>query len=170
MKKLTVVLAALAVIFLVLAIFSANYSVSRTEDAIDAIGTVRFDEASKEKIDLAIAYYGELDEGLEARITNSGVLDDAKVEYVRLAIKTAVVKDQRKVADGYTDEEVAAAVAAAREALDSYLTGDLNTVVENYFDLIDLEARYTASADSDAAGAADSDSNEKSEEEEIELC
>lgn len=171
MKKLTVVLSALAVIFLVLAILSASYSVSRTEAAIAAIGTVSYDEASKEKIDLANTYFTELDASLrlEERVANLDVLTAAKAEYVRLAIKTAVVKDQRKLADGYTDEEVTAAVAAAREALDSYFGEGAGPVVENYFDLIALEEQYAASDDNQPAEAEDSDNSEKSEEK-INLC
>lgn len=171
MKKLTIVLAVLAVVFLALSIVTASYSISRTEDAIDAIGEVHFDEASQEKIDLAESYFKELEEGgLSRRIGNQDVLTAAKAEYVRLAIKTAVVKDQRKTADGYTDEEIAAAVAAARAALDRYCGVGACAQVENYEDLIALEAQYAASGDSGTTDAAGSGSSAEAEEEEIELC
>lgn len=171
MKKLTIALAVLAVVFLALSIVTAAYSISRTEAAIDAIGEVHFDEASQEKLDLADGYFSALNEnGLEQYLKNQDALTAAKAEYVRLAIKTAVVKDQRKTADGYTDEEIAAAVAAAREALNRYCGTGACAIVENYEDLIALEARYSGSDDSGSAGAAGSSSAEGEAEEEIELC
>lgn len=172
MKKLTVILSVLAVIFLALSIYSASYSLSRTEAAIDTIGAVSFDEASRDKIDLADSYYKELDPKLNPaeRVGNLDVLEAAKNEYIRLAIKTAVVKDQRKVADGYTNEEVTAAVAAAREALDHYYGVDeLQPVVENYSDLLALEEKYAVSGNSDEEAAPESSDSENSEES-VELC
>lgn len=171
MRKLTIVLAVLAVVFLALSIASAAYSVSRTEAAIDAIGKVSFDGESREKIDLADSYFNQLDTGLrlETRIRNADELEAAKVEYIRLAIKTAAVKNQRKTAEGYTDEEIREAVAAAREALDAYGTPESFAAVENYNDLIALEEQYAETGDSGAASDEASSAGD-GEAEEIELC
>ena len=171
MKKLTIVLSVLAVIFLALSITTASYSISRTETAIDAIGEVHFDDASLKKIDLADVYLAELEESsLSRRIVNLDVLTAAKVEYVRLAIKTAVVKNQRKTADGYTDEEIAADVANAREALNHFCSTDACAEVENYEDLIALEAQYGGSDDNGSKDTAGFNGSENAAEEEIELC
>lgn len=172
MKKLTIVLAVLAVVFLALAIVSASYSVSRTEAAIDAIGKVAFDDDTREKLDLAVTYLNALDPGLrlEERVSNAETLEAAKLEYVRLAIKTAVVKDQRKTAEGYTDAEVIEAVSAAREALDTYCAAGACADVENYNDLLALEEKYAETGDSGAAEENDASGGSEEAAEEIELC
>jgi hypothetical protein len=168
MKKLTVILAGFAVVFLALAVVSANYSVSRTQTAIEAIGKVSYDASSRDKLDRAIGYLNALDPNLhlDERISNTETLEEAKLEYVRLAIKTAVVKDQRKAADGYTDEEIAQAVTEAREALDQYCDAGACATLENYSDLLSLEQQYTAS---DSGQSAQTDTEEQ-DGETVELC
>lgn len=170
MKKLTITLAVLAVVFLGLAFLSASYSVSRTISAIDAIGQVSFDEASREKIDLAESFYGALDPNLhlEDRISNLSALADAKSEYVRLAIKTALVKEQRKTAEGYTDEDILEAVDQAQEALETYYPSEDYSALENYEDLLALEAQYAGSGSSASAAAPAPAASGESET--IELC
>lgn len=171
MKKLTVVIFGLMVVFLALAIITTDYSVRRTITAIDSIGKVRFDEDSKVKLDIAIEYYDALDTsiGLDGRVTNIGTLKAAKLEYVRLVIKTAKVKHERKAAEGSTDGEIAAALAVAREAVDTYCGGEICAELENYAELIALEAQYGAVAPTDD-GTADDSAGNGEEAEEIELC
>ena len=162
--KITVLIAVLAVVFLILSIVSATYSVNRTLDAIDAIGEVEYNEESKGKIDLALSYYAALDPNLDLseKITNIDKLADAKNEYVRLAIKKAYLADK----NGEAEETVKQYVADARQSFDTYCsTGDCKNI-SNYEDLIALEEKYASDADT----SKDSSPSDDKEEEEIELC
>ncbi len=173
MKKTAIVLAVLAALFLGLSAASASTSVSRAEDAIAALSEVHFDEETREKLDTAIAYYDGLDTNihLDQKVANIDALEAAKQEYVRLAIQTAVVMDQRKAADGHTDAETAAAVEAAREAADTYCPSPECEEIDNYADLVALEAKYTAEPASGTVPDADSAAAPADEGgEEIELC
>ena len=167
MKKLTVILAILAALFLTLSISAAAYSVDRAETAIAALGDIKFDADSRERLDTAIERYDALDTNihLDERV-DSAALDAAKREYVRLAIQTAVVLDQRKAADGNTDEQIIAAVQAARAAVNAYCAAPVCEQIENYANLVELEARYTVT---ETPGAA-ADTTGGGESEEIELC
>lgn len=163
--KLTILLAVLAVTFLILSIVSANYSVTRTVDAIDAIGEVEYSDASKEKIDIAISYYNSLDEslGLADKITNIGKLNAAKLEYVRLGIKKAYLADK----NGEAEETVKQYVTDARQSFDDYCNTEDSASISNYGDLIALEQKYTSDS---KAPENSSPSNDLNEGEEIELC
>ena len=163
--KLTILLAVLAVVFLILSIVSANYSVNRTVDALDAIGEVEYSETSKEKIDLALSYYTALDPNLNLseKIVNADKLADAKIEYVRLGIKKAYLADK----NGEAEETVKQYVAEARQNFDEYCSSGDCTSISNYEDLIALEQKYTSSTETPNTT---SPSGNTAEEEEIELC
>ena len=167
MKKLTAILAILAALSLALSVSAAAYSVRRTEEAIDALGDIKYDTDSQQRLDTAIEYYDALDTNihLDERV-DSAALDAAKQEYVRLAIRTAVVLDQRKAADGNTDEEIIAAIEAARTAVDGYCAAPVCEQIANYADLAELEARYTAPQ----AAVTDSSPASSGGDEEIQLC
>lgn len=152
MKKSTIILIVAAVVCLGLSAVSAKCSVSRTEKAISNIEEVSYDAECKEKLDKAVSYYDALDTnlGLEKKISNIDEFTEKKVEYVRLAIKAAVVADERKDAEGYTSADVLEFITDARETIDSYLTEDQYELVENYSDLTALESAY-----SEGGGGAD---------------
>lgn len=158
MKKSTIVLIVAAVICLGLSVVSAKYSVSRTEKAISNIDEVSYSEECKEKIDKAVSYYNALDTnlGLEKKISNIDEFTEKKIEYARLAIKAAVVADERKAAEGYTSADVLEFITEAREIIDAYLTEDQYELVENYSDLTALEAAYSG----DGGGADDAEEAE----------
>lgn len=174
--KLAVILAAAAIVFLILAIAAAKVSVNRTVQAIKDIGDVTYDEAGKEKLDIAISYYNELDTdiNLDKKVSNYDDLTAAKAEYVRLAIKTAVVADQRKIADGNTPEEIAALLAEARQAAEEYLTPEQYELVENYEELTALEQSDAywplLNGESGAGTPAGSDDAGEDDGEEPEIC
>lgn len=161
--KLTIVLAVLAVVFFVLSVVSVKYSVSRTVSAIDSIGTVEFSDTSKERIDLALKYYAELDPNLDLteKIANAETLTDAKNEYVRLAIKKAYLADK----NGEPEASVSEYVAQAREIFNEYCPSGECKKISNYADLTALEEKYSAGATENAAA-----SNTPAPAEEIELC
>lgn len=165
--KFTVVMAVLAALFLILSIVSAEYSVSRTVSAIEAIGVVEFTDESKEKIDLARSYYEGLDKNLDLdqKITNADELTSAEFEYVRLAIKRAYLADK----NGDPEELVSGYVAQAREIFSEYCsTGECKNV-SNYDDLTALEAKYSTTGTSDNRGGSATPTNSGAAEE-IELC
>ena len=159
--KLSITLIILAAVFLVLSIVSANFSVSRTINAIGAIGEVEFSETSKERIDLALAYYAELDPNLDlqSKITNVDELSAAKFEYVRLAIKKAYIADKNG------DVNASEYTKQARDIFNEYCSTGECKAVSNYEDLTALEEKYSAGATENAAA-----SNATAPAEEIELC
>ena len=156
LKKSTIVLIVATVICLGLSIFSANASVTRTNNAIKNLGEITYSEESKAKLDKAVSYYNALDDnlGLKDKITNMEEFEAAKVRYASLAIKAASVADSRKEAEGYANSDVAEFVKAAREVVDAYLTADQYSLVENYADLTELEAEYTSEG---GAGTTDTE-------------
>ena len=161
--KFSITAAVLAVVFLVLSIVSAEFSVSRTVKAIDNIGDVELSDESKDKIDLARSYYEALDENLELdkKITNADKLTEAEFEYVRLAIKKAYLADK----NGESEETVAEYVAQAREIFGEYCsTGECKNI-SNYDDLTALEEKYSG-----APTAPTTSSGSSGAAEEIELC
>ena len=164
--KFTLIMIALAVVFLALSIVSAEYSVSRTVSAIEAIGVVEFTDESKEKIDLARSYYESLDVNLDLdqKITNADDLTNAEFEYVRLAIKRAYLADK----NGEPEESVSEYVSQARQIFSEYCsTGECKNI-SNYEDLTALEEKYSAGASNTLGSSAASDN--AGAEEEIELC
>ena len=145
MKKSTIALIVAAFVCLGLSVFSVKASVVRTN-----IGEVTYTEESKAKIDRAVKYYNALDPNfdLKKKIKNMNVFNAAKIEYARLAIKAASVADARKTVEGYSFDDVKKYVTEAREVIDSYLTADQYTLIENYADLIELESEYTSTGSS----------------------
>lgn len=150
MKKLTIILLAAAVALSGLSAASAAYAVRTASASIEAIGQVRYDEESRAALDEAGAAVARLDPNLnlESRVENLDELESAKAEYVRLAIKTAVVANQRRTADGITDEEIRQRIADARAAADAYIPGDELEQLPNYEDLVWIELRYAPSEES----------------------
>lgn len=149
LKKSTIVLIVLAVVFFALSIVSTNYSVSRTINAIDAIGDMKLNDDSMERFEQAAEYYQALDpnQDLDDKITNLDVYKKDRLNYARLMIKAAALADTKQ--DG-----AAEAVTAAREAVDTYVPSDEVWDIENYQDLLDLEAVY--SGDSGSGSGSDS--------------
>lgn len=175
MKIRTIALLVAAVLLAGLSVASAVASVRTAEDAIDAItagGKVVYSEDSRTAIDAAVAAVDALDAnlGLDGRVDNLADLQAAKIEYVRLAIKTADQANRRKLADGYTDEQIAQLVADARAALEAYLDEDQYDLVENYADLTALEAE--TAIDAQAFGAAQQAAVATAQESaaEVQLC
>lgn len=163
--RLAILLAVMAVAFLILSVTQAIYAVDRTVEAIQAIGEVTFTEESREKIDRAVSYYEALDPnlGLESRITNAETLTAARREYVRLGIKRAYLADK----DGEAEELVRQYIAEARQSFDAYCSAGDCAGISNYGDLTALEEKYAAGADTPGNSTPSDDTGE---DEDIELC
>ena len=120
--------------------------------AIDEIGDMKLNDDSIDRFKKAAEYYQALDpnQNLEEKITNLKTYKEARLNYARLMIKQASLADKKQ--DGAAD-----AVKEAREAVDTYVPADEKWNIENYQDLLDLEATYSSdggSGSSDDAGEA----------------
>ena len=166
---LIIALTSFAILFLSLSIITSVVKVNRTKKSIDNIGEVSLSIETEEKIDKAIVYYDKLDRniGLEKRVKNISTLDDAKTNYVRLAIKKAIVLDNRKVADGITNEEITLAVNEATEKLEKYFNVDSYETITGYSEFKFLQEKYGTKNEESNNG--NSNGNQNSEEE-IEIC
>ena len=103
LKKSTIVLIVLAVIFLGLSVVSTKYSVTRTITAIDEIGDMKLNDDSIDRFKKAAEYYQALDpnQNLEEKITNLKTYKEARLNYARLMIKQASLADKKQ--DGAAD-------------------------------------------------------------------
>ena len=166
--KVTILLAIVAVTFLIISITTSVLSVKRTENAINKIGDVTFNLETEEKIDLAISYYDKLDTniGLDKNVKNINDLNEAKANYVRLALKKAIVLNNRKIADGITDEEITEAVNEGNLKLVKYFSEDEFETVVGYSEFQVLLEKYGTKEEA----KADSGSSTSGEAEEPEIC
>lgn len=142
--KVTIVLAIIAVVFLGISITSSVLSVKRAENSINKIGDVLYDSETEDKIDLAVTNYKKLDTniGLDKRVNNISILNDAKHNYVRLAIKKAIVLNNRKIADNISEEEISVAVNIANEKLKKYFSSEEFESVAGYDEFKVLLEKY----------------------------
>ncbi len=152
-KKSTIVFILIALVAGGLAAWSIPAQVSRVNSDIENIGDVVYSEACKQKIDAAVDHYNALDERLElkSQVKNLWVLDKAKIEYCRLAIKDASVADARQKVDNLTSADIQNKVNAAREVVTKYLTSEDYASVKNYSDLTTLETKYAPSSGSSSS-------------------
>ncbi len=151
MKKLTVCLVVLTVFCAAMMVASANYSVDRVRAAIQSLPKAANTDACAKAFDTADSYYDKMSDRFlffSEPLTDSErqAFLDAKVDYLRVAIKAAVVADQRKDTDGLTRDDVKALVDAAGDRLAEYLTPEQYSLVPNYSDLTELQATYADGA------------------------
>lgn len=176
--KIVIVAGALALVFLGLALGAAFASPAQAESAIKNIGVVSYTAESKEKIDAAIKRYEAVGANGLSESKNFGaayikakvpaewgeVLDAAKKEYVRLAIRAVDVAEKRREVDHHTDEDIIELIKKARAAADDYFKDEYDKI-ETYATLLLYEGKYNVSAQQPTQGGSDSE-----EETEIELC
>lgn len=176
--KIVIVAGALALVFLGLALGAAFASPAQAESAIKNIGVVSYTAESKEKIDAAVKRYEAVGANGLSESKNFGaayikakvpaewgeVLDAAKKEYVRLAIRAVDVAEKRREVDHHTDEDIIELIKKARAAADDYFKDEYDKI-ETYATLLLYEGKYNVSAQQPTQGGSDSE-----EETEIELC
>lgn len=162
--KAAIIIGVLALIFLVLSVSSALYSVSRTEADIEAIGRVEYSAESKALIDTAAAHYSALDDNLslKERVDNYETLRAAEAEYVRLSIKELYLA----IKHGESEERIALLRSEARDLFDTYFSEPDSGLISNYQDLLDAEA--AAAVQTPVSGPATQQTSQSTEE--IELC
>lgn len=176
--KIVIVAGALALVFLGLALGAAFASPAQAESAIKNIGVVSYTAESKGKIDAAVKRYEAVGANGLSESKNFGaayikakvpaewgeVLDAAKKEYVRLAIRAVDVAEKRREVDHHTDEDIIELIKKARAAADDYFKDEYDKI-ETYATLLLYEGKYNVSAQQPTQGGSDSE-----EETEIELC
>ncbi len=176
--KIVIVAGALALVFLGLALGAAFASPAQAESAIKNIGVVSYTAESKKKIDAAVKRYEAVGANGLSESKNFGaayikakvpaewgeVLDAAKKEYVRLAIRAVDVAEKRREVDHHTDEDIIELIKKARAAANDYFKDEYDKI-ETYATLLLYEGKYNVSAQQPTQGGSDSE-----EETEIELC
>ena len=138
--RLLLLLLVLALVLGALAYFSARWQARRITDAIEAIGRVEYSDETKARLDAADAALAAADENLhlEEKLPQLQVLKDAKVEYVKLAIKDMYLAIRDKEATEIIEEKL----ARAEEAFASCLSEEDAPLVKNYADLEAARAKY----------------------------
>ena len=118
----TIFTSVISLALLFISILTAVLNVKRVEESINNIGSVSYSFEVENKIDNAITLYQKLDTNikLNEKVSNISILNDAKYEYVRIAIKKALVLNERKVADNISEEEISKAVNEANLKLKKY--------------------------------------------------
>lgn len=131
---LTIITSSLVVLFLTISIITSVLLVKRCEHAIEDIGDVTYNAEVEEKIDLANGYYNKLDKNisLDERVYNKDDLANAKYNYVRLAIKKALVSYNRRIVDKISEDEIKENVNSANKALEKYYVKDNFEAIEGY--------------------------------------
>jgi hypothetical protein len=174
--KLVIVLSVFAVVFLALAIGAAFASPYRAEEAINSIGKVTYTAESKQKIDNAITYYNDIGKntlgesalvGKAYKEANKNeelekTLEEAKRAYTNLAIKNAIVSENRKYVENYTTEDLTAIFSATRAVIDDYFPG--STDFENYEEFAIYEKNYVVE------NTTNGNDTDNSSTEEVEVC
>lgn len=147
--KWVILLAVVGAALGALSFASAQYSADSARAAIDAIGEVSYSEETRERIDAAQAILAEADPDLhvENQVANLEVLDAARREYARLAIKRLYVA----IRDGEDEALIREYLGDAEEAVSRYLTDGEAEQLSNYADLLSARAKYSDDAPAQAA-------------------
>ena len=162
----TIILSSISLVLLFISILTAVLNVKRVEDSISNIGTVAYTLESENKIDEVVYLYQKLDTNinLDKNVSNIDLLDKAKFDYVRLAIKKAIVLNERKVADNVSKEEITLAVNEASSKLKKYYKESEFETITGYSDFKYLVEEYGTEEEKPSTPTT---SPEKTEEPEI---
>ena len=137
-----------------------NDRVNEVIDAINAIGDVTYDDASKARITDARSKYNLLTDKLKEKVTNLATLEEKEAAYQKLEADHAaageVIESINNIGDVHFDEESRVKLEEARTAYDA-LTEEQKPLVTNYQTLVDGESLYAAmQADDDSANNVES--------------
>ena len=127
-----------------LSLASAHYAEKQITQAIDALREVRYDEEPLmllEAADMALAA-ADPDFHLERKIPNLQSLKEAKLEYVKLAIRDMYIS----IRDKEPEELIREKLQRAEEAFDTFLTEEDIPLLKNYSDLEAARAKYGPNA------------------------
>ena len=137
-----------------------NDRVNEVIDAINAIGDVTYDNATKARINDARTKYNLLIDQLKTRVTNIATLEEKEAEYAKFEADHAaagkVIESINNIGDVIFDDESKTKLEEVRAQYDA-LTEEQKPLVTNYQTLVDGEALYAAmQADDDSANNVES--------------
>ena len=140
----TIILSIFMITFLIISIVTSVELVKRCENSISNIGVVELNQETEEKIDKALGYYNKLDTNisLDKKVSNKEELDNSINEYVRLALKKAIVADNRKIADNISEEEISQLVNNANGILKKYIKEENYNNISGYSEFKPLVDKY----------------------------
>lgn len=123
-----------------LSLASAHYAEEQITQAIDALREVRYDEETRALLEAADAALAAADPDfhLEKKIPNFQALKEAKLEYVKLAIREMYIS----IRDKEPEELIREKLQRAEDAFDAFLTEEDIPFLKNYSDLEVARAKY----------------------------
>lgn len=123
-----------------LSLASAHYAEEQITQSIDALREVRYDEETRRLLEAADAALAAADPDfhLEKKIPNLQALKEAKLEYVKLAIREMYIS----IRDKEPEEVIREKLQSAEEAFDTFLTEEDIPLLKNYSDLEAARAKY----------------------------
>lgn len=162
----TIIASSISLVLLFISILTAVFNVKRVEKSINNIGEVTYTIDSENKIDEAINLYQKLDVNinLNKNVSNIQLLEDGKYEYVRLAIKKALVLNERKIADSIDVSLIKDAVNEANLKLKKYYKESEFESIKGYLEFKFLLDEYGTEEEKETPSNAQP---EKTEEPEI---
>ena len=163
--KVTILLFSVSILLLVISILAGVGSVKRAENAIKDMGTPTLSLQTEEKIDKALDYFNRLDKniGLNKNVSNKNDLDDAIINYARLAIKKSTVSYNRRIADNISDEDIKLSVNEAYQILKKYFIESDFEKIEGYSEYKPLLEIYKEEQKEDVNNNTDSNNVEEPE-------
>ena len=137
-----------------------NDRVNEVIDAINAIGDVTYDDATKARITDARTKYNLLVDLLKEKITNISTLEEKEAEYAKFeadhAAADEVIKLINNIGEVHFDDESRTKLDEVRAAYDA-LTEEQKPLVTNYQTLVDSESLYQSmKTDDDKANNVES--------------
>ena len=138
-----------------------NDRVNEVIDAINAIGDVTYDNATKARINDARTKYNLLIDQLKTRVTNIATLEEKEAEYAKFEADHAaagkVIESINNIGDVIFDDESKTKLEEVRAQYDA-LTEEQKPLVTNYQTLVDSESLYQSmkTDDDDAANNVES--------------
>ena len=131
-----------------LSLASAYYAEEQITQAIDALREVRYDKETRGLLEAADAALAAADPDfhLERKIPNLQSLKEAKLEYVKLAIRDMYIS----IRDKAPEELIREKLQSAEEAFGAFLTEEDIPLLKNYSDLEAARAKYGPDAERQA--------------------
>ena len=150
--RLLLVLLVLGAVLGGLTLASTNHTEKQIIQAIDALNEVQFNEDTLALLKAADAALAAADPNLhlEAKIPNLQALKDAKLEYVKLAVKDMYIS----IRDGEEETIIREKLRNAEDAFDAFLTEEDIPLLKNYSDLEAARAKYGPDAEQQTATPA----------------
>ena len=168
-KLYFIIIAAIALVALILVITTSVITYNNAKDAIANIGTVAFNQKSKDNIDKAQVEYDTFLTTLGASTTFKSIkesldletLENAKASYIEGGIRDV----NTKYLYGTEKEEIIKELTTLRTTIDAYFPSKDYSRISNYSVFTNLESKFI-----DTTAAKPSQSSGGDSAEEVEIC